>query len=559
MMTGRRALMETLLAHGVRYIFGNPGSTESPFMVALEDYPQLQFILGLQEAAAVGMADGYARLSGKVGFAHLHIAAGVANGLSGLYNAHRGGTPLVITAGQSDTRLFQEEPTLWADLAEMARPFAKWSTEILHPADVPLVLRRAFQVALEPPSGPVFVSLPMNVLDGTAEMAITPPPRMYPHTRPDQHGLQRAAELLAGAARPLLLAGDRLAQAGGTAELVALAELLGAPVYTVNQTDTVFPTDHPLFRGVLSPWAPFSREALHEADVVLNVGANLFNPFMHGPRDVLLPTTRLIHLDANAWELSRIYPAEVALLCDPRTGVAELSVALAALLTPAQREAAAQRLQAAQQTQAAGQARHAHEAHERWEAAPITPARLTWELAEVLPERAIVIDEALTTSGPLHRAIKFSDPGSFLFIRGGAIGWGFGAALGAKLARPDQPVVAVLGDGAALFTPQALWTAAHHRLSVTYIICNNHAYRILKINTLRQLGPGASSRFIGLDLTDPEINFAQLATAFGVRAWRVEQPAELRPALVEALRSGAPALVDVVLDGSLGTSSQMIG
>ena len=553
-LTGKRALMEMLVAEGVEYVFGNPGTTESPFMDALQDYPQLKYVLGLQETPVVSMADGYARASGKVGFVNVHIAAGLANSMSSLYNAHRGGTPLVITAGQSDTRLFQEEPAISADLARMARPFAKWSAEVLHAADIPMVVRRAFKVASDPPTGPVFLSLPWDVLDESAELdevELAPPPPAYRRTRPDPAAVRRAGELLAGAASPLLLVGDRAAQSGAMAELVRVAELLGAPVYSANRSEPVFPTDHPLFVGGVGSFGGSARGALSGADVVLAVGANLFNPFVYTPRDAFAPTTKLIHLDSSAWEIGRVYPAEVGILADPKAGLADLTAELEDRLSADRRAASAVRIEVAAREKAARQEAFEREARARWDAMPIAPARLALELRDALPPGAILVDEAITTSGPIHEAIKFREPGAFYSIRGGAIGGGCGAALGVQLARPGRPVVAVIGDGSALYSIQALWTAAHYQLPVTYVICSNRSYRVVKINLVRYLGEAASrSQFIGMDLRNPEVDFAKVAEGLGVRGWHVEQPDQLRPALEAAIRHDGPALVDVVLDGS---------
>lgn len=551
-MTGRQAFTETLLAHGVKHIFGNPGTTEAPLMRALEECPQLTYILGLQESAVMGMADGYARSTGRVGVVNLHIAGGLANGLSGLYNAYRGGTPLVATAGQSDTRIVQEEPALWADLAAMARPFTKWAAEAQHPADVPMMVSRAIKTALQAPTGPVFLSLPMDALDGSAEITLPAPMPPLAPPRPDAAGLRRAAELLAGAAAPLILAGDRAAQAGAMDALVRLAETLGARVYVVNPTEPVMPTGHPLFAGVLGPWSPFSNAPLRAADVILAVGANLFNPFVNTPRDVFQPPTRLIQLDSSAWEIGRVYPVDLGLLGDPKSGLEELLELLQDRLSPERREAARATLESAARDRAARQAAWEREARAHWEATPIAPARLALELRDALPANALVIDEGLTTSGPLHRAIKFNQPRGYFSIQGGAIGWGCGAAVGAALGRPDRKIVAVIGDGSLSYSLQALWTAAHYRLPITYIVCNNRAYRILKMNMLRYLGEGAPRpTFLGLDLDDPAIRWDRLAEGFGVRAWRVDQPAALRRALDAALAANEPTLLDVAIDGDV--------
>lgn len=550
-MLGRQALLESLLAHGVEHVFGNPGTTESPLMDALQDYPRIRYVLALQETAVVGMADGYARATGRAAFANVHVAAGLANSLSGLYNAFRGGTPLVLTAGQSDTRLFQEQPAISANLVEMARQFTKWSTEVLHAADIPLVIRRAFKVALEPPTGPVFLSLPWNVLDEAADVEIEPPSTQYRRIRPDQEALAQAAAELASAVSPAILAGDRVAQSGAMDELVRVAETIGAPVHLVNRSEPIFPTDHPLYRGVLGSFGPSGRDAIRDCDVVLAVGANLFTPFTYVPRDAIGPSTRLLHLDSSAWEIGRVYGPTVGILADPKAGLAELATEIDGRLSAAARAAAAERTARLEREREELDEAFERMAREAWDAVPISPYRLAMEVRDVLPPGAILVDESITTSGLLHRALSFREPGAFYSHRGGAIGWGFGGALGVQLARPDRKVVAVLGDGSATYSLQALWTAAHHRLPVTYVICGNHTYRILKVNLdkyLAEVGAGSRrSQYIGMDLRDPELNYARLAEGFGVMGWKAKRPEDLRQCLCDAIAHDGPSLVDVSL------------
>ena len=552
-MTGKRALMECLSAHGVEIIFGNPGSTESPIMDALVDHPSIRYVLALQETPVVSMADGYARASGRAAFANVHIAPGLANAISQLYNAYRGGTPLILTAGQADSRMEQEEPSLSADLVRMTRQFTKWSAEVSHAADLPMVIRRAFKVALEPPTGPVFISLPWDALDEEFvpdPSDLLPPPEAYRRARPDAAGVHRAATLLAEARQPIVVAGDRLAQSGGMAALVRVAELLGAPVYLGSRSQPVFPTSHPLFAGSIGP---ANRDVFARADVVLAVGANLFNSFLYTPRGVIPPTTRLIQLDSSAWEVGRVYAAEVGLVADPRAGLEDLADALEEALTRERRDEALARVARARAERSSRREDIARRARDRWDAVPIAPARLAIELRARFPENGLLVEEAITTSAVLHQAFDFSSPGEHYSHRGGAIGWGPGGAVGVQLARPERRVVAVIGDGSSAYSFQALWTAAHLRLPMTYVICSNRSYRILKVNLARYRGEQATGpdRFLGMDLNDPPIDFARLAEGFGVQSRRVERPADLGPALAEAFQTPGPSLVDVVIDGSL--------
>src|SRR5579884_483218 len=255
-LRGKHLFMELLLAEGVDTIFGNPGTTESPFMDALQDYPQFRYVLTLQESVAVAAADGYARASGKVGFANVHIAPGVGNALSMLYDAAKGGTSLVLTAGQSDLRMLHAEPHLSGDLVQMTQQYTKYSAEVLHVSQLPSMVRRAFKTAAEPPKGPTFLSLPWNVCDDEADVEVRHAPPIYTRTRPDPAAIERAAEILAAAQSPVMLVGDRIADADGAREAVSVAEILGARVYAITFSAVNYPTSHSQFLGSLNVNAP---------------------------------------------------------------------------------------------------------------------------------------------------------------------------------------------------------------------------------------------------------------------------------------------------------------
>jgi benzoylformate decarboxylase len=548
---GKHLLLELLLAEGVDTIFGNPGTTESPLMDALQDYPQFRYVLSLHESVATAAADGYARASGKVGFVNVHIAPGVGNATSMLYDAYRGGTSLVVTAGQTDVRLNHGDAHLSGDLVQMTKQYTKYSAEVLDLAQMAPMVRRAFKTAAEAPKGPTFLSLPWNVCDEEIDAEVRPAPPSYGQNRPDSAAIARAAELLARARAPLMLVGDRVADSGGASEAAALAELIGARVYAITYAAMNFPTSHRQYLGILNSNAPGSRAILNGADAILAVGCNLFPQYTYLGAPLLNSSIPLIHLDSNQSEIGKNFAAEVGILADPKLGLAEIGQAIESWQSPTDREAAASR-----RDQAAALKQRQAEAFDRelrlnWAKSPIHPARLAHEIARNLPPEAIVVDEAITTSGPLHSAMTFDRPDSYVRIRGGAIGWGVGAALGVQIAKPDRPVVAVLGDGSAMYSIQGLWTAAHDRLPLTYIICSNHAYRILKLNLLNYLGEGGRpSAFVGMDLRNPDLDFAALAKAFGLQSERIEQPDDLGPALQRAIKHDGPSLLDVQLDGS---------
>jgi benzoylformate decarboxylase len=544
----RFGLLDMLVSQGVRYVFGNPGTTELPLMDAIQDYPQLQYILALQEATCVAMADGYARAAGQPGFVNLHVTGGIVNGLSILYDAFRGGTPLVVTAGQSDSRMHLAEPVLFSDMATLCRQYTKWSAEVHHSRDVPVALRRAFRTAMTPPTGPVFLSLPMNVLDEVDDLDLTPTSPLYTRLHPDTEGLEKAAELLAGAQSPLLLVGDRIAQSGAVAQAVNIAETLDSAVMALSFSEVNFPTDHPLFSGVLDPDSSRARDLLARHDVILAVGCALFQQFVYSPL-ALNEKTQIVHLDISAWEIEKNIPISVGVWGDIRLGLESLQEKLKQRQNP-KNPPGQKRMVQMGALKAQARAGFIEKTRQNWDQNPMDPARLFLEMKEVLPEGTIIASEAITSTVPLFRAMDFKEPGSFFSLRGGALGWGIGGALGIKLAKPDRPVVAVIGDGSALYSIQGLWTAVQYNLPVTYVICNNRSYRILKHFMANYYLPiqglkDRRSAYTGMNFSDHPLDCAALARGFGLQGFSVKKPDDLKPCLAEALSLGKPALVDV--------------
>src|ERR671937_1175569 len=268
-MSGKRAFLDLLKQEGVEIMFGNPGTTELPLMDAFATENELRYVLALQEAAVVAMADGYAQASGKLTVVNLHVAPGLGNGMGMLYDAQKAGAPILGTAGQHDQGFNVTEPILWADLPTLGRPLVKWSTEVHRLADLPRIVHRTAKTALAPPMGPVFLSLPADILNAEADFEVSAPTRIGARLRGDREAVEAAAALLAAAERPVLIAGDAVAQSRAHAELVELAELLGAPVFAEGIANTAsFPASHPLFRGAMVRLAPAVRKALEEHDVL---------------------------------------------------------------------------------------------------------------------------------------------------------------------------------------------------------------------------------------------------------------------------------------------------
>ncbi len=551
-ISGKRAFLALLKQEGVDFMFGNPGTTELPLMDALAVESGLRYVLGLQEAAVLAMADGYAQASGKLAVVNLHVAPGLGNAMGMLYDAQKAGAPLLVTAGQHDQSFTFSEPLLWADLPAIARPLVKWSSEVRRLADLPRAVHRAAKTALAPPTGPVFLALPADVLNAEADIDLGAPSRVAPRLRGDQAAIETAAGLLAAADRPILIAGDAVAQSGAHAELVALAELLGAPVWAEGVPNTAaFPASHPLFRGAMTRVQTVIRDILRQHDLLFSVGGDLFTLSLPSETEAMPEDLPIIQLDNDAWELGKNYPAKVAILGDPKASLPDLTAAVAERMSPAQKARAAERFAAMRSTIAAQRSELVARARAERAIEPIRPLALLQAIGEALPAEAIVIDETISSGFGLRQFLKSDDVRSFYGLRGGGIGWGLPAAIGVKLAQPARPVVALIGDGSAMYTCQALWTAAHDRIAVVFVILNNSSYRILKQRTNALKAHAAQTdRYVGMDLTEPAIDFIGLALSLGVAAERARTVEETLAHLRRGLIADAPILIDVAIDRS---------
>jgi benzoylformate decarboxylase len=549
-MAGSRVFLDLLKQEGVEIMFGNPGTTELPLMDAFATENELRYVLGLQEAAVMAMADGYAQASGKLAVVNLHVAPGLGNAMGMLYDAQKAGSPILVTAGQHEQSFNATEPILWADLPTIARPLVKWSSEVHRLADLPRLVHRAAKTALAPPTGPVFLSLPGDILRAEENVDLLSPTRVAPRLRGDRAAIEAAAALLARAQRPVIMAGDAVAQSRAHTELIELAELLGAPVYTEFVPNTAsFPSSHPLFRGSMLRLAPEVRKVLDQHDLLFSVGADLFTLSLPSETDPMPPGITLVHLDIDAWELGKNYPPAVAILGDPQATLPDISAAVRQhMSTPAQ-DAARERFATARKAIAADRAALKAKASALADASPVQPLALLHAIAEMLPKDAIVIEEALSSAPGIRQLVRSDDPQSYFGLRGGGIGWGLPAAMGVKLALPERPVVGLIGDGSAMYTCQGLWTAARYKIDVVFVILNNSSYRILKqrLHAMRGLSEQAE-RYVGMELSDPKIDFVGLARSLGIKAERCSTVHDSTDLVAQALKSDGPMLIDVELD-----------
>ncbi len=546
MMTGSAAFLSLLADEGVTHLFGNPGTTELPIMAALGERSDLGYVLGLQEGVAMAMADGFARASGKLAACNVHVAPGLGNAMGALYNAKWYGSAVLVTAGQQAQGHGLTEPLLYDSLVPIAAPLVKWAVEVTRAEDLPRIVHRAAKIALTPPTGPAFLSLPGDVLEARASFDLGCPTRIDTRVRPTGAALEALARRLLAAHRPVLVAGHEIATHDALAEAARLAELLGAPVY--QQTVAYgahFLSEHPAFMGTLGRDQQAVCAILEAHDLLVCLGADVLRMSVGSPVDPLPSGMPIVQLGLRDREHGNNYPAEIAIHGDVKVTLGALLPVLDGRLDAPRRRAAREGLTAlaarnwSSQREALG-AELIASAH----ATPIDPRLLMLRIVEALPADAVVVEEALVSARSLLGLLPFRDPRCYFGLASGGLGFAMAGAIGIQLALPERPVVAIVGDGSALFSIQALWSAAHLALPITYVIANNAGYAILKERLKATYG---SERSIGMALDDPPIDFVGLARAMGVAARRVTEPDELSTALREAMDSGGPALIDVVV------------
>ena len=545
-ITGRRAFLQLLVDEGVTHLFGNPGTTELPIMEVVPDFPQLKFVLGLQESAVMAMADGFCRASGRLAAANVHVMPGLGNAMGALYNAKFSGSPVILTAGQQEQGHGLLEPLLYEPLVPVAQPLVKWAVEVTRAADLPRIIHRAAKLALTPPTGPVFLSLPGDVLDETVDVDMGSPVRVEASARPSDETLAKLVEMLLSGRRPAIIAGQELAQRGAFAEACELAERLGAAVYQSSVPYSAqFPTAHPAFMGALTRQQKQVRAALEPYDLLLCLGADLLRMSVYSPLEPLPENLRVIHISERAHELGKNYRTDLAVQADVKQTLLSL---LPLLRDKSDRSAASGRLNDLKTKNWSAQRDKARiDALLAAETSPIDPAYLMLRFTESLPRDAVVVDEGLVSTYSLPKFLPLAGPRDYYGLASGGLGFAVPGAVGISMALPGRPIAVMVGDGSAMYGIQGLWTAARERLPITYIVANNRGYRIIKE---RLVSFRKTDRFTGMDLRDPDIDFVSLAESFGLAARRVTDPQGIAPALREAFASGAPNLVDIrVADG----------
>ncbi|HVV93305.1 MAG TPA: benzoylformate decarboxylase [Hyphomicrobiales bacterium] len=520
--TVRDATLALMRQLGMTTVFGNPGSTELLFLDRWPD--DFRYVLALQEASAVAMADGYARATGRAAFVNLHSAAGVGHSLGNLFSAFRNHAPLVVTAGQQARALLPNLPFLGASEApSFPRPYVKWSIEPARAADVPAAIAHAYYVAMQRPRGPTFVSIPS---DDWSEPCLPVEARtVADEIAPDPRMIAEAARLIAAAKRIALVVGPEVDEEGAGPALEALAERLSAAVWASPFSARVsFPEHHPLFAGFLDAAPQAVSDVLMGYDLVLVVGAPVFTFHVPGDCALFRSGIPIVQLTTDG-EAAASAPAGMSILGSMTLAIPALTEAVPA--TRRRRPPAHKRV-------AAPAARE-----------PIPVEYLFDRLAAALPKDAIVVEEAPSHRPAMHDHLPIRSWRGFYTMASGGLGYSLPASAGIALAEPGRRVVCVIGDGSMMYSVQALWSAVQHRLPVTVVVIDNAGY-----GAMRSFSRVLQVRGVpGIEL--PGLDFVKLAEGMGCPARRVTKPKALGPALNEALAADGPMLLSVAIDATV--------
>jgi benzoylformate decarboxylase len=547
--TASQAYLEVAAAHGVEYVFGLPGTSGQEFIGTIADQEKIRFILALHETCVVSMADGYARVSGKPSLAQLSTLPGTANAIGALYDAYRDRSPVVLTSTNVDTRIVgRDSHTEGKDLVELTKQFTKWSCEVHRSDRIPEILNRAFKVAATPPSGPVYLSLPSNLLGESINIKNPDAERsrLIPRMPGDPEALTEAARMLAEARRPLIVAGSGIAKAGAIEELVKLAETVAAPVVMEPRYSFLsFPTTHPYSFQIAERQPTFDLPVWGEPDLIIAIGCRLIREYRYLPEPVIKPETRCIHIEEDPWEIGKVFPVDLGIVADAKSALRSL---LEIFPVKFDGDRKLERVECLRKAKETVKAELEKRAQNGWDATPINAARLVRTMDKLLDSDVLIVNESPTSKDILMSNLQFTPSRAYFSnSSAGHLGWGLGAAIGAKLASPGRRVVACLGDGSCMFGIQGLWTMAKYRVPLVVIVFNNRAYMAVK-NQFR--GPEERIKIaaqLGAELVGPELNFARIADSFGIFGQRVEEPGQIEVALKRALEQSGPALVDVVI------------
>ena len=549
-ITGRSAFLALLKDEGITHLFGNPGTTELPIMHALKDHPDLTYVMAMQESLVVAMADGFSRASGKLVACNVHVAPGLGNAMGSLFNAKFTGTPMIVTAGQQEQGHGLMEPVLYGPLVQMAEPLVKWAVEVTRLEDLPRIVRRAAKIATTPPTGPVFISLPGDILNSEAGIELGRSTRVDTRVKPSDEALQALVARILKAERPVIITGDEIVKSDALQEAASLAETLGCPAYQSSTPyGASFLSESPSFMGALTRLQKQVRETLAPYDLMIVLGADPLRMSVYSEIDPLPDGLGIVQVGLVDWDLAKNYGAEIALKADVKETLRALVPALKAAGGGALEARAKQGLAALAPKNWTAKRKilidHISKAGER---SPIDADWLSLQVIEAMPDNAILVDEGLTSSRQMLALRPHRDRYGYHALASGGIGWGLPASVGVSLANPDRPVVCYSGDGSSMYSIQSLWTAANHKLPLTFVIVNNGGYRIIKQRLLAFHG---DDHYVGMDFVDPPVDFTGLAKSLGLEAIKIADPGQLKSTLKSAFSRPGAKLIEVVVNNAV--------
>jgi len=546
-ITGRSAFLSILKSEGVTHLFGNPGTTELPIMHALKDYPEIKYILGLQESIVVAMADGYSRATGKLSVCNVHVAPGLGNAMGAIYNAKFVGSPVIITAGQQEQGHGLMEPMLYGPLVQMAEPLVKWAIEVTRLEDLPRILRRAAKIALAPPTGPVFISLPGDILNAEAKLDLGKPSRIQYNISPDKETLKDIKDRILQANNPVIISGHEIAQTDSFSEITKFSEIIGAPVY--QQTvphGSHYPSEHKTYVGTMPRSQSEVKKILENYDLLICVGSDVLRMSVWSSTEPLPKNMSIIHIGIRDWELAKNYHTEQAILGNVKTTLLNLNKTIANNLNKKYKNNANRRIKEIEKINwSINKKNLTSKTLKDKDIIPITPDWLMMTLAENISNNNIVVEEALVSSRSLLNFLPFKNSKDFYGLASGGIGWAVSGCIGVSLANTNKTIVAIIGDGSSMYAIQSIWTAAHYNLPIIYVIANNQSYRIIKE---RLEGFHNNTNFVGMDFNKPKIDFVKLGNSMGVESKQVSEPTELKSLFKKAFKYKKPYLIEVMVD-----------
>ena len=546
-ITGRSAFLSILKSEGVTHLFGNPGTTELPIMHALKDYPDIKYILGLQESIVVAMADGYSRATGKLSACNVHVAPGLGNAMGAIYNAKFVGSPIIITAGQQEQGHGLMEPMLYGPLVRMAEPLVKWATEVTRLEDLPRIMRRSAKIALSPPTGPVFISLPGDILNTEANIDLGKPIRVIDTFRPSHSSIELIAKQINKYKKPVIVVGHEVATYDAFKEITLFAELSGSAVY--QQTvphGSHFPSEHVAFMGALPRLQNPTRKILENYDLLICVGCDGLRMSVWNDTEPLPSKMPIIHIGINEWEIGKNYYTETAIIGNVKNTLCDINQYLQNTLTAKKIIKAKTNLE--------------HIAKNNWtikkkklttktlsdkSKIPITANWLMMNLANNISKNNIVVEEGLVSTRSLLNYLPYKNNKDFYGLASGGIGWAVSGAIGVSLANPNKTIIAIIGDGSSMYGIQSLGSAAHYKLPIIYIIANNQSYRIIKE---RLEAFHKNTNFVGMDFDKPKIDFLKLANSLGIKSETIDKPKILDTVFKRVFKYKKPYLLNVMVD-----------